>query len=135
MYEEFNRVFQIFEEGVGLMCASRFLSDSEVEKLSSLSCSLFGEFPIRFPDRSLRKMQEFIFNVPRYVSSLPTNTPQVKFLSLEVKNLSLKVEKGKVLAKIAHNVGRKVWTFDILYPMQDETRSVNDYTVINKLTS
>ena len=68
MYDDFNRVFQIFGAGVRLMCASRFLSDSEVEKLCS-SCSLFGaEFPVRFPDRSLtRKMHEYIFNVPRFV--------------------------------------------------------------------
>ena len=58
----------------------------------------------------------------------------MKFLSLEFKkgkpNLPLKVEKAKVdevLTKIAHHVGRKVGTFEILYPVQDETGSIAEW--------
>ena len=37
-----------------------------------------------------------------------------------------------MLTKIAHRVGRKVGTFDILYPVQHETGRVTDCTVTTK---
>ena len=40
-----------------------------------------------------------------------------------------------MLTKIAHHVGRQVGTFDVLYPVQDETGSVTDYTVTTHFRS